>query len=130
MFLFQYVIDQKALLCFPVLLSHEKAGIQKEAAWMVSNITAGNPSQIQAVIDCGLVPLVISVLANGEFRSQKEAVWVINNLTSGGTCEQIASCVQAGVVKPLCDLLTAKEAKVVIVILDALSNILNVSTCS
>jgi len=54
-------------------------------------------------------------------------VWVITNLTSGGSAEQIAFCVQSGVVKPLCDMLAVKEAKVIIVILEGLANILIVS---
>ena len=35
------------------LLAHSKNNIVKEAAWTVSNITAGNQKQIQAVIDAG-----------------------------------------------------------------------------
>jgi len=31
----------------------------QEAVWFLSNITAGNQSQVQAVIDAGLVPMII-----------------------------------------------------------------------
>jgi len=31
----------------------------KEAVWFLSNITAGNQVQVQAVIDAGLVPMII-----------------------------------------------------------------------
>jgi len=61
--LLQFVIDQGSLQMFPPLLTHQKHSIQKEAAWMISNVTAGNVSQIQAVIDAGLIPLVIDVIA-------------------------------------------------------------------
>ena len=62
-----------------------------------------------------------------DFKSQKEAVWVITNLTSGGSSHQIGYIVQCGVLKPLCNLLDAKDCKVIIVILDAIVNVLNVS---
>ncbi len=35
----------------------------QEAVWFLSNITAGNQEQVQAVIDHGLVPLIIQHLS-------------------------------------------------------------------
>lgn len=51
---------------------------------------------------------------------------MITNLTSGGTVHQVGYVVQMNVLPPLCKLLDAKDAKMVIVILDALTNILAV----
>lgn len=62
----------------------------------------------------------------GDYKSQKEAVWVITNLTSGGSVEQIAHVVQCGVLGPLCNLMTAKESKMVQVILDGVDHIIEV----
>jgi len=121
----QEVLKSGALPCFISLLQHAKPNIQKEAAWAVSNITAGNTAQIQAVIDAGIFPHIIHVLQKGDFKSQKEASWAVTNLTSGGTVEQIAYMVQLGVLKPMCDLLGVKDAKIIRVLLDALNNILN-----
>jgi len=67
------------------------------------------------------------LIKQGDFKSQKEAVWVITNLTSGGTMEQIAYCVQCEIMKPLCDMLMVKDAKVVTIVLDAINNILQVT---
>lgn len=47
---------------FPRLLRHKKANIQKEAAWTLSNITAGRDTQIQEVINAGVVPYMIETL--------------------------------------------------------------------
>ena len=55
----------------------------------VSNITAGNEYQIQSVIDANLIPLVISLLDKGEFKTKKEAAWAICNLTCTGSLAQV-----------------------------------------
>ena len=41
----------------------------------------------------------------------------MTNLTSGGSVEQIVSLCQAGVLRPFCDLMAAKDEKTVAVVL-------------
>jgi len=43
----QVILNCAALPCLVQLLSHQKRAIRKEAAWTISNITAGNVKQIQ-----------------------------------------------------------------------------------
>lgn len=64
----QCVLNAGALLMFPALLRHEKSNIQKEAAWTLSNITAGKDTQIQEVIEVGLVPVLVEVLQKVNHR--------------------------------------------------------------
>lgn len=124
----QVVIASGALPALLSLLSSPKEGIRKEACWTISNITAGSPPQIQAVIDANIIPPLINILQHADFKTRKEACWAISNATSGGLQEpaQIRYLVAQGCIKPLCDLLTMMDNKIIQVALDGLDNILKV----
>ncbi|KAL3805766.1 hypothetical protein ACHAW5_005978 [Stephanodiscus triporus] len=122
----QFIINNNALPCLLALLSSPKKGIRKEACWTISNITAGNKDQIQSVIDNNIIPPLIQLLSNAEFDIRKEAAWAISNATSGGSPQQIKFLVQQGCIRPLCDLLTVNDVKIVTIALEGLENILKV----
>uniref|UniRef100_A0A665T652 Importin subunit alpha n=1 Tax=Echeneis naucrates TaxID=173247 RepID=A0A665T652_ECHNA len=120
----QVILNCSALPCLLHLLSSPKESIKKEACWTVSNITAGNRAQIQNVIDANIFPVLIEILQKAEFRTRKEAAWAITNATSGGTPVQIRYLVSLNAIKPMCDLLTVMDSKIVQVSLNGLENIL------
>lgn len=60
----QHAIDCGVLEAFTQLLDHPKKAIRKEICWSISNVTAGNPTQIQHCIDIGLIDKVIGLMAN------------------------------------------------------------------
>jgi hypothetical protein len=66
---------------------------------------------------------LIQLLANAEFDIRKEAAWAISNATSGGSPAQIKFLVQQGCIRPLCDLLTVNDAKIVTIALEGLENV-------
>ncbi len=124
----QIIINCGSLPALLSLLGSSKDGIRKEACWTISNVTAGNSTQIQAVIDANIIPPLINLLSNGDFKTRKEACWAISNATSGGLQkpDQIRYLVQQGCIKPLCDLLSCPDNKIIQVALDGLENILKV----
>nr|KJB24393.1 hypothetical protein B456_004G143100 [Gossypium raimondii] len=123
----QCIINHQSLPCLLNLLtSNYKKSIKKEACWTISNITAGNVDQIQAVISAGIFAPLVHLLQNAEFEIKKEAAWAISNATSGGTHEQIKFLVSQGCIKPLCDLLNCPDPRIVTVCLEGLENILKV----
>ncbi|KAK7204830.1 armadillo-type protein [Myxozyma melibiosi] len=124
----QVIINHGALNALLTLLSSPKEAIRKEACWTISNITAGNTAQIEAVITSNLIPPLINLLAHADFKTRKEACWAISNATSGGLAkpDQIRYLVSQGCIKPLCDLLTCMDNKIIQVALDGLENILKV----
>merc|ERR1711920_1025940 len=108
------------------LLSHTKKSIRKESCWTISNITAGNRSQIQEVINSGLMPPIVHALATADFEIKKEAAWAISNATAGGSAPQIEHLIECGCIKPMCDLLCTSEQRMIGVALDAIENILKI----
>lgn len=106
------------------LLHSAKINIVKEAAWTISNITAGNAGQIQTVIDAGLFSDICEVLQGSDYRSQKEAAWVVTNVTSSGTEQQILYLIEhVGILKPFCELMKIKDPRGILVILSGLKNL-------
>lgn len=118
------VIAVGGLQRMAALLQHPKASIVKEAAWTVSNITAGNTQQVQAVLDTDIFHLIAHILDKGDFKSQKEAAWVVTNATTSGTPQQVVCMMDRFcILRPYCDLLEAKDARTVKVVLTGLVNL-------
>lgn len=49
-------------------------------------------------------------------------MWAVTNFTSGGTIEQVVHLVQSGALEAIINLLQVKDVKVILVILEAITN--------
>ena len=123
----QSMVDGGALQRFVGLLaSNNKKTVRKETCWAISNVNGGTKAQIQSVFEAGLIPPVLEALTNADFDVKKEAAWAISNATCGQVPEHIAYLVEQNALKSLSDLLEAQDARIIVVALDAIDNILKV----
>jgi hypothetical protein len=120
----QYIINLEVLPKLKNLLRSDKLSLVREACWTISNIAAGNHLQIQAIIKEDIFPRIIALLYFQELEILREAIWSISNSTSSGNPEQIRYLVNIGLLEPFCSLLTYNDAKIVIVVLEGIENIL------
>uniref|UniRef100_A0ABI0NR78 Importin subunit alpha n=1 Tax=Bos taurus TaxID=9913 RepID=A0ABI0NR78_BOVIN len=130
----QMVIDSGIVPHLVPLLSHQEVKVQTAALRAVGNIVTGTDEQTQVVLNCDALSHFPALLTHpkekinkGDFGTQKEAAWAISNLTISGRKDQVAYLIQQNVIPPFCNLLTVKDAQVVQVVLDGLSNILKMA---
>jgi len=105
-------------------MRHAKVAVRKEACWSVSNITAGNASQVQLCIESGIVDQLVQLLMQDSIEIKKEAVWALSNTTANATPEQFKILVDKQIIKALGSMLTVKEPRILLVSLEGLTNIL------
>eukprot|EP00310_Coccolithus_braarudii_P014633 CAMPEP_0183342072 /NCGR_PEP_ID=MMETSP0164_2-20130417/8233_1 /TAXON_ID=221442 /ORGANISM="Coccolithus pelagicus ssp braarudi, Strain PLY182g" /LENGTH=546 /DNA_ID=CAMNT_0025512555 /DNA_START=58 /DNA_END=1698 /DNA_ORIENTATION=+ len=128
----QSVLDAKFLQFVPAVLGASKSRIRKEACWALSNIAAGSPAQVKALMEAtGVMQLVIERLGEDEFEVKKEAAWAIANVFHAFRADKTAlhasyvqACVQYGVITPLVALLDVNDTAVQKLVLDAVFNML------
>jgi len=122
----QLVLDSGILPNMLNLLQHPKKALRKEACWLISNVAAGSKAQISMLLDePRLIPEVLQHLAWGQWEVREEAAWAISNLCMSK--DHVVQAVQMGAIRPLCEVLTASDPSLVLVVLNALESILQVS---
>jgi importin subunit alpha-6/7 len=109
------------------LLATKSKKLQLDLCWVLSNFTAGDEGQIQAVIDEGLISRVVELMAPGvDFGVRREACWVVSNAIVGGDVAQVLEMVDEDVIEALISTAQCSEPKVQVLSLDALARVLEV----
>ena len=128
----QAIVDADFLTAAVWLLQNPKKSIRKETCWALSNIAAGSVEQLQRLMQCpNLCTGILEALSQAsEWDVRKEAAWIVSNVATSSQPGHLAALVSAGVVEPLCDLLTQGDAKIILVALEALEAILKLGASS
>uniref|UniRef100_H2MGF0 Importin subunit alpha n=1 Tax=Oryzias latipes TaxID=8090 RepID=H2MGF0_ORYLA len=136
----QAVIDSGVCRRLVELLMHTDYKVASPALRAVGNIVTGDdiqtqasvqrrstspgPSLFQVVLNCSALPCLLHLLSSAKESIRKEACWTISNITNSSLLFVSRYLVNLGCIKPLCDLLTVMDSKIVQVALNGLENIL------
>ena len=177
----QAVIDAGILTCLPMLLRAPKVSLQKESAWVISNLLAGTFCQIQvrlphtarfsawsghvvvklslvlcsgvlvrglvvvlvlglnshsrnvpsllpqAVIDSGVVPILVDMYKNATADAQMEILWALVNGVDDGSYRQMRQLVSMGVLGVFLHALRSGREKLILAVLRGLISIVDSS---
>lgn len=94
-----------------VLIHHNDINILVDTVWALSYLTDGGNSQIQMVIDSGVVPHLIPLLSHKEVKVQTAALRAVGNIVTG-TDEQTQTVLNSGALSHLPNLLTHPKEKI------------------
>lgn len=123
----QAVIDAGVLKYVDTLLNCSKKTIRKEMCWLLSNIAAGSQLQISQLMRSAKdMLLIVDTVREAPWDIRKEATWVICNIATGGTDDHVHNLVNLGAIDALCSVLDHADAKITMVVLDGIANILKV----
>lgn len=123
----QAAVDAGVVAALVPLLRSARRNVKREACWAISNVAAGTHAQIGAMLATpGLLQAVIETMRSAEWHVRKEAAWIVCNTAAAGTPEHVCRIVAAGIVEPLVDILNNDDARMLVVVMDAMEAILSV----
>lgn len=121
----QHLVDIGIIPALGLMLTVKRKMFRREACWALSNITAGNSRQVQAVFDATppVFPKIIELLHTDVIEVRKEALWVVTNTFETGSWNHILYLAPQ-VLQPLCNLLSAGEPAILLAALQGVHKLL------
>lgn len=105
-------------------LNIKKRSIKKELLWSISNLAVGTMAQADAVLTHPCLRAIIGVLEDPDFEIMKEAIYIIANGSFCGSPEVLNDLIDQGILEILCRLLDFKDSRILMLVLEAISNFL------
>ena len=78
------------------LLMNPQPSVVSAALRAVGNIVTGDDIQTQVILNCSVLPCLLSLLGASKESIRKEACWTISNITAGNR-EQIQAVIDANI---------------------------------
>jgi len=102
---------QQLLPALGVLIHHSDLDILVDSVWALSYLTDCGNGHIQAVLQVGVVPKLVSFLVNNEIRLQTAALRAVGNIVTG-TDEQTQAVLENGALLQFPSLLQHPKEKI------------------
>ena len=120
------IIDHGFLKDLNVMVKVADQMCKREICWILSNVAAGTSGQIEALMsEPGLFENLIDLLYLDNRNIQRESLWTICNMTKNCNQDQLNRLVANNILGIFSDLIGMdKDSKVIVLILEALPNII------
>ena len=119
-----FVVKQGALEKLAILMNHQDQLVRKETCWTISNLCASSFQHIKQIIELGIIDKLIELSQTDSIDVQRECIWSLSNATALRNVDIQRVLVEKGIIQCLSTWLKKNDSKSLVVILEALVNIL------
>eukprot|EP00762_Andalucia_godoyi_P004701 ANDGO_03636.mRNA.2 Importin subunit alpha-2 len=71
------------------LLYHDSPAVRKEAAWVISNVAAGRPEQLEVLTTSALFPSLLQAFVAGDYNVRSDLAYALANLCASGYAKNV-----------------------------------------
>lgn len=128
----QRCLDLNITAVLPKFLNHASKRMRREAAYLVSNIAAGEKAQVRSLLWCNdgakIVRTIVNIAKDDVFPVRKEAVFALCNICSDNDRREVEFCIENDCVRAMVGSLESNDVGLTVAILTSLDNILKLNS--